>query len=357
MDRFPADARPDNVGLLYYSYHLMVGLGHDLPRADGGWRCCGSRAGSCVTARPLLWALVLAVPLPYIANTAGWMTAEIGRQPWLVYGLMRTAVGTSPRVSAGNGLFSLLGFMGLYALLSIAFIVIVSRIIAKGFDTPAAAHGSRWTWARSPQQRTRRSEEEIAMVTFWFLLVAIMLVAYVVLDGFDLGVGAISKWVAHTQEDRALVRRSIGPVWDANEVWLLAAGGALYFAFPQLYASSFSGFYLPLMMVLWLLIGRALGLELRGHAADHLFAEACDAIFMISSLLLPVFFGAALGNVDPGRSPRRGRHVLPAPVDQLPPGPRARACSTGTRSCAASSCWSRWRRTARTTWRCAFRAA
>jgi cytochrome d ubiquinol oxidase subunit II len=138
------------------------------------------------------------------------------------------------------------------------------------------------------------------MVTFWFLLVAIMLVAYVVLDGFDLGVGAIYKWVAHTPEERALVRRSIGPFWDANEVWLLAAGGVLYFAFPQLYAASFSGFYLPLMMVLWLLIGRALGLELRGHAGDELFAEACDAIFMISSLLLPVFFGAALGNVIRG---------------------------------------------------------
>lgn len=138
------------------------------------------------------------------------------------------------------------------------------------------------------------------MATFWFLLVALMLVAYVVFDGFDLGVGALYKWVARTREERALVRRSVGPIWDANEVWLLAAGGTLYFAFPQLYASSFSGFYLPLMMVLWLLIGRALGLELRGHLGDDLLAEACDTIFMISSLLLPVFFGAALGNVIRG---------------------------------------------------------
>jgi cytochrome d ubiquinol oxidase subunit II len=138
------------------------------------------------------------------------------------------------------------------------------------------------------------------MATLWFLLVAFMLVAYVVLDGFDLGVGAISKWVAKTPEEHALVRRSIGPVWDANEVWLLAAGGTLYFAFPALYAASFSGFYLPLMMVLWLLIGRALGLELRAHLGDELLADACDAIFMVSSLLLPVFFGAALGNVIRG---------------------------------------------------------
>ena len=138
------------------------------------------------------------------------------------------------------------------------------------------------------------------MAIFWFLIVALMLVGYVVLDGFALGAGAIYKWVARTSDERELVRRSIGPVWDANEVWLLAAGGTLYFAFPQLYASSFSGFYLPLMMVLWLLIGRALGLELRAHLGDEPLAELCDAVFMISSLLLAVFFGAALGNVVRG---------------------------------------------------------
>jgi len=138
------------------------------------------------------------------------------------------------------------------------------------------------------------------MTTLWFLLVAIMLVAYVVFDGFDLGVGAIYKLAARTPEERAAVRRSIGPVWDANEVWLLAAGGTLYFAFPELYASSFSGFYLPLMLVLWLLIGRALGLELRSHVGDPLIGELCETIFMVSSLLLPVFLGAALGNVIRG---------------------------------------------------------
>ena len=138
------------------------------------------------------------------------------------------------------------------------------------------------------------------MTTLWFLLVAVMLVAYVVFDGFDLGVGAIYKLAARTPDERAVVRRSIGPVWDANEVWLLAAGGTLYFAFPQLYASSFSGFYLPLMVVLWLMIGRAIGLEIRSHADEPLFAELCDTVFMVSSILLPVFFGAALGNVIRG---------------------------------------------------------
>src|SRR5690349_12440970 len=138
------------------------------------------------------------------------------------------------------------------------------------------------------------------METIWFIIVAVMLTAYVVLDGFDLGAGIIYLVAARNTRERRAVLGAIGPVWDGNEVWLLSAGGTLYFAFPQLYASSFSGFYLPLMLVLWLLIGRALGLELRSHAGDPLIGELCDTIFMVSSLLLPVFFGAALGNVIRG---------------------------------------------------------
>jgi cytochrome d ubiquinol oxidase subunit II len=138
------------------------------------------------------------------------------------------------------------------------------------------------------------------METLWFILVALMLVAYVVLDGFDLGVGIVAPLVAKGHDERRLALRSIGPVWDGNEVWLLAAGGALYFAFPLLYASSFSGFYLPLMMVLWLLMLRGIGLELRSHVEDTLAWTAFDFVFSLASLLLAVFFGAAVGNVVRG---------------------------------------------------------
>ena len=103
------------------------------------------------------------------------------------------------------------------------------------------------------------------METLWFCLVAVMIAAYVVLDGFDLGAGIVHLCVARNERERRMVLRSIGPVWDGNEVWLLAAGGTLYFAFPALYASSFSGFYLPLMMVLWLLILRGISIEFRNH--------------------------------------------------------------------------------------------
>ena len=134
----------------------------------------------------------------------------------------------------------------------------------------------------------------------WFCLVALMIAGYVVLDGFDIGAGAIHLLVARTREERKLVLRSIGPVWDGNEVWLLAAGGTLYFAFPALYASSFSGFYLPLMMVLWLLILRGISIEFRNHIDSPVWIPLWDAVFGIASTLLAVFFGAALGNVVRG---------------------------------------------------------
>jgi cytochrome d oxidase, subunit II (cydB) len=134
----------------------------------------------------------------------------------------------------------------------------------------------------------------------WFWLVAIMLTVYVLLDGFDLGAGAIHLLVAKTDEERRQVLASIGPVWDGNEVWLLAAGGTLYFAFPALYASGFSGFYLPLMIVLWLLILRGSSIEFRNHIKSKVWDPLWDFVFCASSLLLAVFFGAALANVVRG---------------------------------------------------------
>lgn len=138
------------------------------------------------------------------------------------------------------------------------------------------------------------------MGTLWFWIVAVMLAAYVVLDGFDLGVGIIFPFVAKTEEEKRQALQAIGPVWDGNEVWLIAAGGTLFFAFPLAYASSFSGFYMPLMMVLWLLILRGLAVELRGHVQDAIWKTLWDGIFFVASSLLAIFFGAALANVIRG---------------------------------------------------------
>jgi cytochrome bd ubiquinol oxidase subunit II len=138
------------------------------------------------------------------------------------------------------------------------------------------------------------------METLWFWLVAVMIAGYVVFDGFDLGAGALHLWVAKNDRERRMVLRSIGPVWDGNEVWLLAAGGTLYFAFPALYASSFSGFYLPLMIVLWLLILRGIAIEFRNHVESPVWTPLWDVVFSGASLLLAIFYGAALANVMRG---------------------------------------------------------
>ena len=131
----------------------------------------------------------------------------------------------------------------------------------------------------------------------WFWLVAVMIVGYVVLDGFDLGVGVLHMFLVRTEAERKAALASIGPVWDGNEVWLLAGGGTLYFAFPLLYASAFSGFYLPLMIVLWLLVLRGVSLELRNHLDVGVWRSLLDGVFGFSSALLTIFFGAALANV------------------------------------------------------------
>ncbi len=138
------------------------------------------------------------------------------------------------------------------------------------------------------------------MPTLWFCLVAFMIAIYVLLDGFDLGAGIVHLGVARTDSERRTVIDSIGPVWDGNEVWLLAGGGTLFFAFPVLYASSFSGFYLPLMMVLWLLVIRGISIEFRSLIPGPLWSPFWDLTFCLSSALLAIFFGAALGNVVRG---------------------------------------------------------
>jgi cytochrome bd ubiquinol oxidase subunit I len=131
LDQVPRDQWPEPLPLLFYSYHIMAGLGTyfallTVVAAFLLWR------GKLFVTRWALWFLMLSFPLPYIANTAGWMTAEIGRQPWVVYGLIRTSEGYSKYVSAGNGLFTLLGFMGIYTVLSILFVVLVYRIVQQG---------------------------------------------------------------------------------------------------------------------------------------------------------------------------------------------------------------------------------
>ncbi len=138
------------------------------------------------------------------------------------------------------------------------------------------------------------------MEALWYGVVSVMLAVYVVLDGFDLGAGALHLFVARSDRERRTVLAAIGPVWDGNEVWLLAGGGALVLAFPLAYAVGFSGFYLPLILVLWLLVLRGVSIEVRSHVQNPLWRGFWDVVFALGSTLLAVVLGAALGNVIRG---------------------------------------------------------
>jgi cytochrome bd ubiquinol oxidase subunit II len=138
------------------------------------------------------------------------------------------------------------------------------------------------------------------MATLWFCLAAITIAGYVLLDGLDLGAGIVQLFVAQTEREKSQLLNSIGPVWDGNEVWLTAAGGTLFFAFPALYASAFSGFYLSLMMVLWLLILRGISIEFRSHLEGPLWQPLWSTVFGGASAVLALVFGVALGNVVRG---------------------------------------------------------
>ncbi len=116
------------------------------------------------------------------------------------------------------------------------------------------------------------------MATAWFILLSLMLVVYVTLDGFDFGAGIVHLLVAKTDEERRTVLAAIGPVWDGNEVWLVASGGILVYAFPRAYSGGFSGFYMPLMIALWLLILRGISIEFRSHQESKLWRSVWDGL-------------------------------------------------------------------------------
>lgn len=156
------------------------------------------------------------------------------------------------------------------------------------------------------------------METLWFVMVSLMLAVYVALDGFDFGVGIVYPFVARTETERRSALTAIGPLWNGNEVWLIAGGAVLFCAFPKAYAAGFSGFYLALVIVLWLLIVRGLALELRSHVDHPLWKQGWEAAFSVASLLLALVFGAALGNLIRGVPlTREGYFFVPLWTDFL----------------------------------------
>jgi cytochrome bd ubiquinol oxidase subunit II len=138
------------------------------------------------------------------------------------------------------------------------------------------------------------------MEMLWFWLVSVMVAIYAVMDGFDFGAGILHLFVAKTNEERREVLGAIGPLWDGNEVWLLAGGGAMFLAFPRTLAAGFSGFYMAMFLVVWTLILRGTSIEFRSHVQDDLWRAFWDRVFALASILMPILLGAALANVIRG---------------------------------------------------------
>lgn len=138
------------------------------------------------------------------------------------------------------------------------------------------------------------------MELIWYIIIAVVLAMFFILDGYDFGTGIIHLFFAKKEKDKEVITKAAGLFWDSNEVWLVAGGGMLFMAFPTYYASVFSGFYLPLIIVLWLIIFRALGLELRSQFDSQLWKDFWDKAFGVSSFLMALFFGVGLGNLVRG---------------------------------------------------------
>ena len=291
-ERIPARpvAGQHRAALLQLPHH--GGTGDDLHRDHGG-RCFLLWRRQAVRARWMLWILLLRFPFPYIANTAGWMTAEIGRQPWLVYWPDAHRGWLFEDVSAGNGMFTLLGFMGMYTRAGDPVPVPGAREIEHG-PVAGQAHASR----AAGDERGRR--ERIAMETVWFMLVAVMWRPMWCWTDSTSAPGS-STFGGQNADERRMILRAIGPVWDGNEVWLLAAGGTLFFAFPLLYASEFQRL-LPAVDdgavaadAAWDRHRVALA-----HATIRCGVGFFDVIFSVVQRPAGIFFGAALGNVVRG---------------------------------------------------------
>ncbi len=277
LTEFPRERWPDNIPLLYYAYHVIgrPGLAVHRPLQPGE---------PAALARH-----VVSASLRALAADADVSVAVRGQHDGLAHRRIGPTTLAGARHFAHERRLVRARELGQHALFAARLHGLVRHAV---LAVLLFGHAPLAGWPHGKGERV--------MAELWFWLLAGMLAVYAVLDGFDFGVGMLHFVLAKTPAERDTLLRSIGPVWDGNEVWLVAAGGTLFGAFPALYATAFSGFYLPLMIVLWLLLFRALGIELRHQVDSPLWQQLWDVAFSGASLLLALFFGAALGNLVRG---------------------------------------------------------
>ena len=265
--------------------------------------------------RLLLWATFFSFPLPFIAILTGWFTAEVGRQPWMVYGVLRTADAMTPFLTARAAMVSLIVFCAVYTLHfrlrhASTFIGCCASVRSGSLVEPAAARGSQSSDVgrrRAPLAPTRRHvtrENSHGHVLGSVLAVSILL--YVLLDGFDLGVGILFGLTRSETRRRAMMS-AVAPIWDGNETWLVVAGVVLWGAFPIVYATLFSAFYLPLLLMLAGLILRGVAFEFR-YKTERM-RWIWDAGFAGGSLVAAFIQGMTVGALVEGLPVANGQYT------------------------------------------------
>ena len=259
-------------------------------------------------SRFVLWLLVLTVFIGEATITAGWWTGEIGRQPWLVYNVLTTADGHSPVLAAIDVVLSLGMFLILYGLLLVLFLYLLNRKIHDGPEeledvetVPMSSLPDTFRDVFTPQPARRRpGRRAMTLNDVWFFLFILIIAGYLILDGFDMGVGILLLPMARTDTERRILLNSIGPVWDGNEVWLVLGAGVLFAVFPLAYASLFSGLYLAFVLVLLVMILRTVALEFRSKEPGRRWRSAWDTVFAVASTGLAFLLGVAFGNIVDG---------------------------------------------------------
>ncbi len=296
---FPRGDRPP-VLIPFFAFRIMVGCGMVM-LALAWLGSYLSIRGRLEQSRLLLWAIFLSFPLPFIAILTGWFTAEVGRQPWTVYGVLRTADAVTPFLTARAAAISLIVFCLVYSLIFAFGALYIHRLLRDRPGRPARPArrrrhaqssdvGGRCAAAGGPEPSSGGS---LAMLMFWVCVLAISVLLYVLLDGFDLGIGILFG-LTRSEANRRGMMAAVAPIWDGNETWLVVAGVVLWGAFPIVYATLFSAFYLPLLLMLAGLILRGVAFEFR-YKSERM-RSVWDAGFAGGSLV---------GHVHPGPDGRR----------------------------------------------------